>query len=200
MKLKTLVVAGIFGGLGGFIEISLGSFLHVLRLPFKGLILTGLLIILLIIARNFSEEKGSTLLTGFCIALLKFLFGVGGGKITVVIAISVAAVVMELLFTFAGFNLIAMISGGIICTVYSFLHRILGIVLLSSGNTMELVENAIKKAGKYFEFDNQMIIVILIAVLSVRVIAGAVSGALGYYFVKTLNRKRGYDNKTEDNG
>lgn len=63
----------VFGTLWGGLELTLGTFLHVLRVPKTGLIMVALSLILLLAQRKIFPARGSTLCAGIIAACIKSL-------------------------------------------------------------------------------------------------------------------------------
>jgi hypothetical protein len=97
MKFSTrqLVTIAVFGALWGVCEISLGSVLHVIKIPFTGLLLTAIGLMIALIGRLFVPNRGTTFFTGVIAMVLK-LFSIGSIVIGPMIAILFEALVAEL--------------------------------------------------------------------------------------------------------
>ena len=76
-RTRDLVYVGILGALWGAVEASLGSVLHALRVPFAGLVLSGVGIAIALCGRILVPRAGTIALIGLVTAFLKML-SVGG--------------------------------------------------------------------------------------------------------------------------
>ncbi len=97
---RELVYIAIFGAIWGAVEITLGSYLHVIFPPLAdtflvGLILTSIGTVVALIGRLFVPRTGSVLMIGVVTAILKML-SIGGVKIGPMAAILVESLLMEL--------------------------------------------------------------------------------------------------------
>jgi hypothetical protein len=103
MKLSTreLATIAVFGTLWGIVEISLGSVLKSLNVPFSGAVLSAIGLTIALIGRVFVPKKGSTLFIGVIAMLLK-LFSLGGIIIGPMLGIFTEALVAEIVLSVSG--------------------------------------------------------------------------------------------------
>ena len=103
MKLSTreLATIAVFGALWGISEISLGSVLKSLNVPFSGAVLSAIGLTIAMIGRLFVPKKGSTLFIGVIAMLLK-LFSLGGVIMGPMVAIFTEALVAEIVLSLSG--------------------------------------------------------------------------------------------------
>jgi len=103
MKLSTreLATIAVFGTLWGIVEISLGSVLKSLNVPFSGVVLSSIGLTIALIGRVFVPQKGSTLFIGVIAMLLK-LFSLGGIIIGPMLGIFSEALVAEIVLSILG--------------------------------------------------------------------------------------------------
>ena len=85
----------VFGTLWGGLELTLGTFLHVLHVPKTGLIMVTLSVILLIAQRRIFPARGSTICTGVVAAFIKSL-SPGGIIAGPIFGIMSEAIIVEL--------------------------------------------------------------------------------------------------------
>src|SRR3990170_2052187 len=88
----------VFGALWGFVEISLGSVLHAIRLPMTGLSLAAVGLIIALVGRVFVPKRGSTIFIGVIATILK-LFSIGAIVIGPMIGILSEALLAELVLS-----------------------------------------------------------------------------------------------------
>ena len=103
MKLSTreLVTVAVFGTLWGVVEISLGSALKSLNIPFSGIVLAAMGLIIALVGRIFVPKKGSTFFIGVIAMLLK-LFSLGGVILGPMVGIITEALVAEIVLSLSG--------------------------------------------------------------------------------------------------
>ncbi len=95
---RQLVTLAVFAALWGMVEISLGAFLHSIKLPFTGALIAGLGLMLAITARSFVPIRSSTLFIGIIAMILK-MFSIGSIVIGPMIAILIEALIAELVLS-----------------------------------------------------------------------------------------------------
>jgi ABC-type thiamin/hydroxymethylpyrimidine transport system permease subunit len=100
MKFSTrqLVTIAVFGALWGVIEMSFGSVVKSLNIPFGGAVLAAVGLSIAMVSRLFVPQRGSTLFVGVIATLLK-LFSIGNIIIGPMVGILSEAIVVELVFS-----------------------------------------------------------------------------------------------------
>lgn len=93
-NLRHLVLIAIFGALWGALELSLGSALHALDVPFSGLFLAGVGIAVALVGYRFTRRRGSVVQIGLVAALLKAA-SIGGNVLMPMIGILAEALIVE---------------------------------------------------------------------------------------------------------
>jgi len=103
MKLSTreLAIIAVFGTLWGASEITLGSVLKSLNVPFSGAVLAAIGLTIALVGRVFVPKAGSTFFIGVIAMLLK-LFSLGGVILGPMVGIITEAVVAELALSLMG--------------------------------------------------------------------------------------------------
>lgn len=108
--------AATFGALWGAVEITAGSFLHAMKLPFSGVVLAGIGAALLVSLRTIQPARGIVFTAGIVCAGIKLL-SPAGAVIGPMAAILVEAMLVELTLAPAGANAV---SGGVAGALASF--------------------------------------------------------------------------------
>lgn len=100
MKLTTreLTTVAVFGALWGLSEISLGSVLKSLNIPFSGVVLSAIGITIALVGRAFVPKRGTTFFIGVIATLLK-LFSIGGVIIGPMVGIISEALLVEIVLS-----------------------------------------------------------------------------------------------------
>ena len=125
---RDLVYIAIFGAIWGALEMTLGSYLHVIFPPLAdtflvGLIMAALGIVVALIGRLFVPKTGSVLMIGIVTAILKML-SIGGVKIGPIAAILIESLLMELvLFLARGPTRWGFVLAGSLAVSWNFFHR-----------------------------------------------------------------------------
>ncbi|MGI5862050.1 MAG: nucleoside-triphosphatase [Myxococcales bacterium] len=166
-----------FGALWGTIEITLGSFLHSLRLPFSGTLLAALGAVLLIAQRQLFPARGVTLATGIVAALCKSV-SPGGVILGPMVGIATEAVLVELALLVAPRALGSGMAAGALCVGFAAFQKLVTQYVFYGGTVLELYLAALRKAGHLLGIERQAWWV-LAAALAVLAAMGAAAGALG---------------------
>jgi len=108
--------AATFGALWGAVEITAGSFLHAIKLPFSAVVLAGIGAALLVSLRMLLPDRGVVLTAGIVCAGIKLL-SPAGAVVGPMVAILVESVLVEMALAPAGAN---PVSGGVAGALASF--------------------------------------------------------------------------------
>jgi hypothetical protein len=172
--------AAAFGALWGTVEVTLGSFLHTLRLPFSGALLAAFGASLLVAQRQVAPARGLTVATA-CIAALCKSLSPGGVILGPMVGITVEGLLVELALLaaprFAGSALLA----GALAVVWAVFQKVLVQFILYGATAVDLYEAALKKSGDWLGHANAgwWLVAALLALLG---LIGAI-GALGGFRV-----------------
>lgn len=191
MNIKTLVLSGVFGSLAGFVEISLGSLLHAMKFPLKGTILTCILLFILVLGRKFTEKPGSTLLTGLCAAVLKFMLSLTASKVSPFLSILVVSAAVEAFFTLGGYSLFMAASAGAICSAYPLVHKVAVVLLFSGPDAPRLIEKTVREVTDLLGLTGSGLAAIVAVALVFRAALGVAAAMAGFVFVGSVMKKLG---------
>ncbi len=142
--------AAAFGALWGSVEITLGTFLNTLRLPFAGVILASIGVVFLVAARQIVPRRGTSIATGLVAALAKSL-SPGGIILGPMIGILSEAAVVELVLLPAPRARPAAALAGIICALWAASQKILTQVLLYGSVVLDLYLTALGRARSWLD-------------------------------------------------
>jgi nucleoside-triphosphatase THEP1 len=147
--------ASVLGCLWASSEIVLGSFLHNLRVPFSGNILTAIGLILLISISHLWKEKGLFWRSGLVCALMKtvspsaVIFGP-------MLAILSEAILLELSTRIFGRTWAGFIIGGILAMSWNLFHRIANLIIVYGLNIVDLYTNLVQYAQKQLHIEGDI--------------------------------------------
>ncbi len=123
MDRRSIVYIAVFGSLWGFSEATLGTLLHMFNLPFSGLILSAIGLIIILTARTYNNTPGSTVMMALIAAFIKVL-GFGTVKLGPFIGITMEGVLTEAIFLTIGTGLPGCITAGITVAIYPILQNL----------------------------------------------------------------------------
>jgi nucleoside-triphosphatase THEP1 len=172
------IKASILGTIWASSEIVLGSFLHNLRIPFSGNILTAIALIILISASYKWPENGLFWRAGVICALLKtmspsaVIFGP-------MIAIFTESVLLELSVRILGRTIPGYILGAVLAMSWNLFQKIFNFIIFYGYNIVEVYTNLMQYAEKqmHLKFDAVWAPIVLLLILYA--LFGAFSAIIG---------------------
>ena len=120
---RSITYIAVFGSLWGFSEATLGTTLHMFRVPFAGLVLTVIALNVILIARAFHNVPGSTLSIAFLAAVIKAV-SFSTVKIGPIVGILLEGALAEGILTLMGTGRTGFITAGIALGMYPLIQSI----------------------------------------------------------------------------
>ncbi len=172
--------AAVIGGLWGASEIVFGSFLHNLRIPFAGNLLTAIGIILLIASQHMWRERRIIWRAGLICAALKLL------SPSPVIFGPMIAIAMQSFLIYGsvyifGSNMAGYLVGGGCAMMWNLVQRILTALVVYGATLIELYQSIVDTFFGYFHLPVEEFWIPLIAVFSVFFVFGCATSVIGMY-------------------
>jgi nucleoside-triphosphatase THEP1 len=175
---ETWIKASIAGTIWAASEIVLGSFLHNLRVPFSGNILTGLGIVILVAISHSWKEKGLFWRAGIICAIMKtispsaVIFGP-------IIAILSEAFLLEISVRLLGKTFPGFVVGSMLAMSWNLFQRVANLLLFYGMNVIDLYADLIKMAQKQLQIQSDILWLPLIVLLVVYCVMGIISAVIG---------------------
>ena len=193
MKLSTreLATIAVFGTLWGISEISLGSVLKSLNIPFSGAVLSAIGLTIALVGRAFVPKKGSTLFVGVIAMLLK-LFSLGGVIIGPMVGIFSEALVAEIVLSLMGKpRRASFLLAGALGVAWTLLQPFVTGPLLF-GRTLFVVWLDLLDTGtRFLGLEANAVFVIVVALLAIYLGIGCVVGWLSWNLARQLKTRMG---------
>ncbi len=189
------IKASILGTIWASSEIVLGSFLHNLRVPFSGNVLTAIGIIILISASYKWKESGLFWRAGVICALLKTLSpsAVIFGPF---VAILSEAFLLELSVRMLGRTIPGLILGSILAMSWNLFYKIFKLILFYGNNIIDLYTNLMQYAEQQLGLQFDAVWTPLGLLLFIQILFGLVSALIGISTGgETVNDKTPFRNK-----
>jgi nucleoside-triphosphatase THEP1 len=172
------VKASIIGTIWAASEIVLGSFLHNLKVPFSGNLLTAIAIIIMVSINHVWTEKGLFWRAGLICAIMKtmspsaIIFGP-------MIAIFSESLLLEISVrllgrTFAGYAL-----GGMLAMSWNLFQKIVNFIIFYGFNIVDVYTNLLKYAQKQLNIKADIVWMPIIALLVIFCLFGLLSAVVG---------------------
>ncbi len=172
------IKASIAGTIWAASEIVLGSFLHNLRIPFSGNILTAIGIIILISLSYLWTERGLFWRAGLICAVLKtmspsaVIFGP-------MIAIFTESILLELFVRLLGRTMAGYIAGAIFAMSWNLFQKIANYIIFYGSDIVEVYTNLLKMAQKQLDIKTDIVWLPIILLLIVYALFGVVAAIIG---------------------
>ena len=172
--------AAAIGSLWGSVEVILGSFLHNIGLPFAGIILSSIGVILLVASNRLWKENGIIWRAGLICALMKsispsaVIFGP-------MICIFLEALLVELTVFVFGKNLIGYMLGGGLAVSTALLYKLLNWIITYGFSIVKIYVNMYAFAAKQVMLDNLSASQVIWLLILLYVLFGAAAAIIGYF-------------------
>lgn len=177
--------ASIIGALWASSEIVLGSFLHNLKIPFAGSILSGIAIILIISFSYIWKDKGLFWRAGLIAALMKTLspsaviFGP-------MVAIFMVGVIMDFSTRLLGRNYFGFIIGATLAVSWSFFQKLFNYIIFYGFNIVELYKSLMEYLEKILNLNFESLWLPLLILFSIYAITGFIASLIGIKTAKKI--------------
>jgi nucleoside-triphosphatase THEP1 len=172
------IKASIIGTIWAASEIVLGSFLHNLKVPFSGNILTAIGIIILVSISYTWTEKGLFWRSGLICALMKtmspsaVIFGP-------MIAIFTEAFLLELSVRLFGRTVAGYAIGSMLAMSWNLVQKILNFIIFYGSNIIEVYSSLLKLAQKQLNIQTDIVWLPIIILLIVYALFGLLAAVTG---------------------
>ncbi len=172
------IKASILGTIWASSEIVLGSFLHNLRVPFSGNILTAIGIIILISASYKWKEHGLFWRAGVICALLKTLSpsAVIFGPF---VAILSEAMLLEISVRILGRTIPGLIIGSILAMSWNLIYKVFKMILFYGNTIVDVYTNLMIYTGRQLGLQFDAVWTPLLILLFIQILFGGVAALIG---------------------
>lgn len=193
MKLTTreLVTIAVFGALWGAVEISMGTVLKTLRLPFIGAFLAAIGLTVLLVARLFVPRRGSTLFIGVIATLIK-LFSIGGVVIGPMIGILTEALLAEIVLSAAGKpRRLAFMAAGMLGVSWTMIQPFFTGLILFGRDTFEVWLDLMNQGSRILGLEGNAALWIVLILVAFHMALGLASGWMAWTTARLLTVRLG---------
>jgi hypothetical protein len=174
----TLYIA-VFGTLWGLLEITLGTALKSLRIPFTGLLMASLAAVIFLSGRRFTHRRGAILMMGGVAALLK-IFSMGGFVLGPFWAILFEALIAEAVILTLGYRRVTCALAGILVVAYTTVHPFIAQTVLYGSGILQIYLEMLQLAGRVLGLEHATLLMGLGAWLAVVAVLGTAAGLAGH--------------------
>lgn len=193
MKLSTreLATIAVFGTLWGLVEISLGSVLKSLNIPFSGAVLAAIGLTIALAGRVFVPKRGSTLFVGVIAMLLK-LFSLGGVILGPMVGIITEALVAEIVLSVLGRpRRIAFLLAGSLGVAWTLAQPFVTGPLLFGRSLFVVWLDLVDTGSRLLNINSSAAMWILLTMLFVYLLIGGLAGWLSWEVADQLQNRLG---------
>jgi hypothetical protein len=187
---RDLVTVAVFGAMWGVAEMTLGAMLHALALPFSGLVMTAVGMLIALTGHRFVPRRGAVLSIAAVSALLK-AFSLGSIVLSPMLSILAEALLAELGLALAGGGTGrgALALAGALATLWVPVHPFVSQGLLAGQGMVEIYRRMLESGARLLHLDPRAIPVVVAALLVLHAAAGALAGVLAAGLGRQLARR-----------
>lgn len=187
--------AAVAGSLWASVEIIIGSFLHNMKIPFSGTILSFIGVYLMVAFFQVWKERGLILRAGMICALMKSI-SPSAVILGPMIGIMTEAVMLELFILFAGRNLAAYLLAGGVAVFSTLIHMIISFLILYGSNLVRMADDLYHFLLRQLNLPSLSSIALLVVLGGIYFLAGMVAAVLGYLTGKNYVSGKGKGDMT----
>ncbi len=192
---RDLVYIAVFGALWGVLEITFGSYLHLIFPPVTtplvgvGTIMAAVGMVVALMGRLFVPKTGSVLMIGVVVAILKAL-SIGGVKLPAMLAIIIECLLAELGLLLArrpsrgGFML-----AGCLAVLWTFFHKFFASYVFLGRGIYDVYLGMLKAGSEALGVGMGYALAIVAVYLLVRIVAGGLAGWLAWDLGKAVQAR-----------
>lgn len=179
MKKQELANTAVFAAIWAAMEITIGTALHVAKVPFRGMILAAIAVVILTAAGHFLKRRESFLLMGAVAATIKAV-SAGGIFFNPLVAIFIESVIASLAFGYISSKRAASLVAGIFILFYTFVHGILMQFFFFGLGIFDIYNELLSEVGKIINLEGLNIIFLFAVIAVIHKLLGATAGFAGH--------------------
>lgn len=182
--------AALFGALWGALEASVGTVVHLGRMPLRGMLMGILGLLCLICLRRLQPRPGVCLLAGLVAVFLK-IFTLGGLYPGPLIGIMVEALVVELAMTLSGGRALGAVLGGAVTLGTNPVQKLAMTWLVAGTEAMRSVVDIGEKTFASVGLQGLGPVTIVTAIVAAQAVVGALGGLWAWRIAGRVARRVG---------
>lgn len=189
-RTQELVYIAVFGTIWGVVEMTLGSYLHVLNVPQAGTWLAALGMGILVVGRTFVPKRGATLLMGI-VAMFVKMFSLGGIVINPMLAIFMESLLAEVGFGRGAPTRWRSVLGGALGVSWVMVHPFITQGIAAGWGIVRVYTWLVETGARLFGISSQAALMVFALLFITKPIAGALGGWLGWEMTAAVRRRLG---------
>jgi hypothetical protein len=177
---RDLVYIAILGAAWGLVETSLGTYLHALRIPFRGALLTALGLLVALCGRALIAKRGTLIMIGAVTAALRLL-AVGAVLLSPLAAILIESLLAELvLWPWARPGRAAFALAGAAGTLWTVVHPFVAQGLVAGSGLVAVYGWLIESTARALPLLAGLVWVLVVCAIAIPLALGIVAGLLAH--------------------
>jgi len=181
--------AAVIGSLWASAEIIIGSFLHNLRIPFTGAILSFIGVWLLTGSIQFWKERGLVWRAGAICALMKSI-SPSAMILGPMIGILTESLILELVLILLGRNLVSYLLAGSLAVFSTLVHKVVSLLILYGFDFLRILESLYYFGVKQIHVESLSPATVVIVLAAIYLVAGTTAAFMGYRAGRLYVKKR----------
>lgn len=182
--------AALFGALWGALEASVGTAVHLGRMPLRGMLMGILGLLCLVCLRRLQPRPGVCLLAGLVAAFLK-IFTLGGLYPGPLVGIMVEAVSVELAMTLTGGRALGAVLGGAVTLGTNPVQKLAMTWLVAGTEAMRSIVDVGEKTFASIGLQGLGPVAIVTALVATEAVVGALGGLWAWRVAGRVARRVG---------
>ncbi len=175
--------------LWGFSEAFLGGFLHGLKLPFTGLLVGNVAVIIIILIGTLSDKKTSVMRACLVTMIIKALVS-PHTPVTAYLAVFLQGLVGQILFSNGGIKTVSAVALGLIAGILSSLQKVIFLTLIFGQEFWNAVNQftvfVLIEVFKVKDANIQMSFWLITLYMGIHITAGILAGFYGSHLSKSI--------------
>jgi nucleoside-triphosphatase THEP1 len=189
--------ASVVGSVWASVEIILGSFLHNLKIPLSGMLLSFISVWLLISFLQVWKENGLIMRAGIICALMKSI-SPSALILGPMIGIFTEALLIELFILMLGKNLIGYMIGGAFAVLATLIQKLVSLLILYGFDFIKILSDLYLFAVRQIDLEHLSPTFLIISIIFIYIIPGMAGAIAGYTTgLRYLKSKSFYDHQPE---
>jgi nucleoside-triphosphatase THEP1 len=189
--------ASVVGSVWASVEIILGSFLHNLKIPLSGMLLSFISVWLLISFLQVWKENGLIMRAGIICALMKSI-SPSALILGPMIGIFTEALLIELFILMLGKNLIGYMIGGAFAVLATLIQKLVSLLILYGFDFIKILSDLYLFAVRQIDLEHLSPTFLIILIIFIYIITGMAGAIAGYTTgLRYLKSKSFYDHQPE---
>lgn|GEM_PF-3253747 len=186
--MKKYILIAILGSFWGILEAQLGTWLHLISMPFTGALLMSFGLLFLIVARELTGLRGSCLLMAIIPCFFKLLF-VGAAAIHVVTGILIQSSLIELGFWRSQPGRLRYSLGGSLGVTYTLFHPFLTLGLLGGWTILAVFAELVRMGSSVLGLGERSSLLIISMLILAHALLGSVAAQIAVGLVRILEER-----------